>query len=149
MDTCILSLLHLVCYCFFFSSYPSIVPWRLVSEHALSHPSFCAMFHHINFVSNTFLANHPLSCLCSCVCSIPTARVFLSPINRLLLSTCHPNHHCCISSQLFPLHLFHVHCRPLAAFPHSHFSPPPVLLALIFLLCMKGVVCTTMCMLSR
>ena len=116
------------------SSFLSIyVPWRLGTR--LFQPSFCAMFHSINFVSNTHLANHPVSCLCSLMSVLSHSPYLFVSINRLLLSTCHPTpllyfllptpFPCTLSSSSSSsLCSTRVSCSPLALLP------PSVLLAL-------------------
>ena len=107
-------------------------------------PSFCAMLHHITFVSpsNPFC----VTSLCSLVCFYPHSppvftfltivfccrRVTSTPLLYFQPSsfTLHP----------FSMYIVVVHSRSLL--PTRTFSPP-VLLALFLLLCMKWVVCTT------
>lgn len=131
---------------FVFFFYPIyVVQWRLGTR-LVFQPSFCAMLHHITFVSPS--KPFCVMSLCSLVCFYPHSPPCLHfPINRLLLSTCHPHPLLYFHPSSFTLHpFFHVHCRrrPLAlpCFPLA-LSPPPVLLALFLLLCMKWVVCTT------
>jgi hypothetical protein len=146
-----------VFFCFFLQPHPIyvVVQWRLGTRPPFQ-PSFCAMLHHITFVSITYLANHSVSCLSLFAClflshsplCLPLSYqssfvVDVSPPPTAVFSPPAPS-----SPSPFPCTFVVVvivvvfHSRSLL--PPLALSTSPVLLALFLLLCMKWVVCTTM-----